>query len=164
MRRTLNLFGALAILAGGALTTPASAAPPRPVRQPNMLRALDYLDDARDYLNAAKTDKGGHRVKAMRITTQAMGSVWAGIRYADRNRPSSFEGFVKTRTDREFSGYRGKRDFQPLMQAALASLQRAETSLKKATSDKGGYRAKALADVDRAEAEVRAGIRFADRH
>jgi len=49
---------------------------------------------------------------------------------------------------------------QPKMQAALDSLRQARTQLLQATSDKGGYRKKALIDVDNAIINVEKGIRF----
>ena len=50
---------------------------------------------------------------------------------------------------------------QPHMQNALGSLESARGELQVAVSDKGGHRVKALADVNAAIAEVRAGIAFA---
>ena len=47
---------------------------------------------------------------------------------------------------------------QPHMQAALAALENARGDLKAAIPDKGGHRVKAIALVDDAIAEVRAGI------
>lgn len=46
------------------------------------------------------------------------------------------------------------------MTAALASLQTAKNQLQKATTDKGGHRAKALNLVNQAIVEVQAGIAF----
>jgi len=53
---------------------------------------------------------------------------------------------------------------QPQMQSALSHLEAAETDLKQATHDKGGHRDKALDLVQRAEAQVREGIKFDNRH
>lgn len=47
---------------------------------------------------------------------------------------------------------------QPHMQAALAALQTAKAELEAAIADKGGHRVKALALVNDALTEVRAGI------
>src|SRR5947207_79935 len=47
---------------------------------------------------------------------------------------------------------------QPHMQAALAALQNAKAELQAAIPDKGGHRVKAIALVDEAIGEVRAGI------
>lgn len=53
---------------------------------------------------------------------------------------------------------------QPHMQAALTHLRQARTSLERATADKGGHRAKALALVDDAIHEVEEGISYDRRH
>ena len=53
---------------------------------------------------------------------------------------------------------------QPHMEAALTALQTAKSELKEAVADKGGHRVKAMADVDDAIREVRAGIDFAKTH
>lgn len=56
-----------------------------------------------------------------------------------------------------------KAEPQPHMQAALAALQNAKAQLQVATADKGGHRVKAMALIDSAMAEVRAGIAFDNR-
>lgn len=50
---------------------------------------------------------------------------------------------------------------QPHMQAALSALETAKVELEAAVPDKGGHRVKALADVNAAIGQVRAGIAFA---
>lgn len=55
-------------------------------------------------------------------------------------------------------------DTQPKMQRALEALQIAESTLKEASTDKGGHRAKALALTRDAIKEVRAGITFDNQH
>ena len=50
--------------------------------QPNMRNALASLEDARRFLQKASTGKGGHRARALELTSQAIGEVRAGIRYA----------------------------------------------------------------------------------
>ena len=47
---------------------------------------------------------------------------------------------------------------QPHMKAALSQLGQAKDSLQKATADKGGHRAKAIALVNEAIEEVKKGI------
>lgn len=51
--------------------------------QPNMRNALASLEDARRYLQNAATNKGGHRAKALELTSAAIGEVRAGIRFAE---------------------------------------------------------------------------------
>jgi hypothetical protein len=55
-------------------------------------------------------------------------------------------------------------DKQPHMETALDHLQQAEFQLQKAQHDKGGHRAKALLLVQRAKAEVQAGMKFDETH
>ncbi len=50
---------------------------------------------------------------------------------------------------------------QPNMQAALGSLQAARAELVKALPNKGGHRERAIALVDQAITEPRAGISYA---
>jgi hypothetical protein len=51
--------------------------------QPNMQTALDELQAARSELEAASSDKGGHRVAAISLVDQAIDQVREGIRYAN---------------------------------------------------------------------------------
>ena len=55
-------------------------------------------------------------------------------------------------------------DAQPHMKEALASLGTAKTQLEKASSDKGGHRAKALQYTKLAISEVQKGIKFDNQH
>ncbi len=55
-------------------------------------------------------------------------------------------------------------DPQPNMKDALASLKAAKESLEKATADKGGHRAKAIAAVKEAIEQTEKGIAFDDKH
>ncbi len=51
----------------------------RHVRQPHMHHALELLRAAHGELETATADKGGHRVAAMQLITQAIDEVRAGI-------------------------------------------------------------------------------------
>lgn len=53
---------------------------------------------------------------------------------------------------------------QPRMEAALLSLQEAKRFLESAVADKGGFREKAIKDVDDAIADTKAGIEYARAH
>lgn len=55
-------------------------------------------------------------------------------------------------------------DAQPNMVTALASLQVSKTSLQNATADKGGYRVKALQNVNDAIDNVKKGIEYDNTH
>jgi hypothetical protein len=50
--------------------------------QPHMENALSDLNAARNQLNVAVADKGGHRDNALNLVNQAIGQVQAGIAYA----------------------------------------------------------------------------------
>ncbi|HLE24911.1 MAG TPA: hypothetical protein VI935_04585 [Thermodesulfobacteriota bacterium] len=47
--------------------------------QPHMHSALDHLRAAREQLEQASPDKGGHRVKAINLVNEAIREVKAGI-------------------------------------------------------------------------------------
>ena len=50
--------------------------------QPHMQAALDHLRSARGELEAANSNKGGHRERAIELVDQAISEVRAGIDYA----------------------------------------------------------------------------------
>jgi len=50
--------------------------------QPHMTAARGYLQSALTELNAANTNKGGHRANAVKLVTEAISEVDAGISYA----------------------------------------------------------------------------------
>jgi hypothetical protein len=72
-------FAAALVLGGvllfGFLAGRASAA------QPHMQAALDLLNKAKAELQAADPDKGGHRVEAIRLVTDAILQVEKGMRF-----------------------------------------------------------------------------------
>ena len=50
--------------------------------QPHMQSALDHLTAARDQLNAAEANKGGHRERALALVNDAIDQVQSGMDYA----------------------------------------------------------------------------------
>jgi hypothetical protein len=50
--------------------------------QPHMVNARNYLNSALSELEAASTNKGGHRVNAINYTKNAINEVNLGIEYA----------------------------------------------------------------------------------
>jgi hypothetical protein len=71
-------------LAIAAITTLAAVAAftvqvPAQANQPNMKAALVSLNQAKQSLEKAAHDKGGHRVKAIQLIDEAMREVEAGI-------------------------------------------------------------------------------------
>jgi hypothetical protein len=80
--RLLGLAALTLTLAGGGVGAAAAARAPL---QPRMQSALDALRVAQRELRAADNDKGGHRVRALRLVDEAIEEVEAGIRYDRRN-------------------------------------------------------------------------------
>jgi hypothetical protein len=72
---TIVLAGGLALALGTSFVREASA------DQPNMKAALSQLEAALGSLQKATADKGGHRVKAIDLTKQAIAETKAGIDY-----------------------------------------------------------------------------------
>jgi hypothetical protein len=136
------IFAAIGILGIVAI---AGAVPD----QPFMKAARGNLQTARSELQKATPDKGGHRANAMGLVNSAISEVNAGINFDRRhNHPGSV-------TPETLFG--GAPD-QPHMQNALTAREGARTDLEKATTDKGGHRAKALDLVKDAISEVKKGI------
>ena len=72
------IAGGLAVaLTAGVFIGQASA------YQPHMQAALASLQNARSQLEMAVPDKGGHRVRAIDLTDQAIAETRAGIQYAN---------------------------------------------------------------------------------
>ena len=139
--KTRTVF-ALLMLSGIAAI--ASALPD----QPFMKAARADLNTARNQLQQATPDKGGHRVKAIELVNDAIAEVNAGIAFDRRHNHADF-------TAEELFG--GAFD-QPHMQTALVALESAKNNLDRATPDKGGHRAKAIDYVKDAISEVKKGI------
>ena len=56
---------------------------PAAVDQPNMRAALEHLQNARQNLQAASADKGGHRQNALDLVNRAIDEVNRGIAAGD---------------------------------------------------------------------------------
>lgn len=54
--------------------------------QPHMEAALQSLEQARASLEKASADKGGHRVKAIKLVDDAIAQVKSGIEFARKNK------------------------------------------------------------------------------
>lgn len=78
MRRTLVAVTAAFVLGGFANQAYAD-------RQPKMRDALAHLERALKSLKNADSDKGGHRVKAIGLTEQAISEVRDGIKFDNRH-------------------------------------------------------------------------------
>jgi hypothetical protein len=79
IRRILTILFVVVVLTTGFIAGRASA------DQPHMQAALDHLRAAKVELDAAVADKGGHRVKALALTKDAIAQVEAGIEYDRRH-------------------------------------------------------------------------------
>jgi hypothetical protein len=117
--------------------------------QPNMQAARGNLITARNELQRATPDKGGHRARAIGLVNSAIAEVNLGIQYDRRH------NHVSSLTPETL--FAGVPD-QPHMQAALNALQNARDNLNRADADKGGHRVKALGLVNDAISEVQKGI------
>ena len=70
-------------MTAAALCLAASAAFADP--QPKMQEALEHLKQAKAALQAATSDKGGHRVKAIEKTNEAIEQVEKGIAFDNKH-------------------------------------------------------------------------------
>ena len=127
------------------------------VDQPFMQAALNNLRDAQSFLKNATADKGGHRKRAMDFTAGAINAVNKGIAY-DRSHVSTGPDSPSTNDDLEPA------PDQPNMVKALEELQNAMANLRKASTDKGGYRNQAIAMTNNAINSVNAGIAYDRNH
>jgi hypothetical protein len=142
MMKARTIFAAFVLLAIVAI---AGAVPD----QPNMQAARGNLVNAKNELQKATADKGGHRANAIVLVNSAIGEVNSGIAFDRRHNHAS-----PVTAESLFAGAPD----QPHMQNALSSLESAKDDLNRATADKGGHRAKALDYVKDAISEVKKGI------
>ena len=138
-RRVLGILVLLCSLAAIALAD-----------QPYMKAARTDLQQARAQLQAATANKGGHRVKAIEHVNNAIVFINQGIAFDRRHNHAErlLGAAFNTPTAPD----------QPHMRTALEHLRQAKTNLEHATSDKGGYRVKAIDEVNRAIDETQKGI------
>jgi hypothetical protein len=115
-----------------------------------MQAARNNLQQARAQLQAATHNKGGHRANAIGYVNNAIALVNQGIAYDRRhNHAASTLGEVFDAAVAQD---------QPHMQSALELLRSARTNLENATTDKGGFRKKAIDQVNKAIDETKKGI------
>ena len=157
MKRTKCALCALAILlitvSGAPARVPAAVA--GAFDQPQMQAARTDLQKARAKLNAATSDKGGHRNNALAAINNAIEEINAGMRFDRRHRDESVDGPSASPVSVAD---------QPRMKEALEFLRSARNHLNDATADKGGHRAKAIDYVDRAIDQVEKGIEYDRTH
>jgi len=137
-----TIFAAVMLL---GIVAVAAAAPD----QPEMHAALGNLQSARNELQRATDNKGGHKAKAVGLVNRAIVEVNEGIAFDRRH---NHAGSLTPET--LFAGFPD----QPHMENALHAIENARDNLNRATIDHGGHRAKALRYVSDAISEVRRGI------
>ncbi|MEO6907454.1 MAG: hypothetical protein ABI210_06150 [Abditibacteriaceae bacterium] len=145
-KKVVAALAAVAVFGGMSVGAPiqAQAAPNWQAhgwhhRNPEMHRALKNLQRARDYLESARHDFGGHRQTAQNITNQAIDQVKDGLEFTHDHvyvKPADHTG----------------RD--PLLKDALTKLQAARGDLSNAKHDYDGHRQKALDLTNNAITEV----------
>lgn len=137
-RRVIGIVVLLCALSANALAD-----------QPYMRAARTDLQQARAQLQAALANKRGHRVKAIEHVNQAIIYVNQGIAFDRRHNHAqgSLGEVFNTSVSPD----------QPHMQAALDHLRQAKSNLENATSDKGGFRKKAIDEVNNAIDETKKG-------
>jgi hypothetical protein len=140
MKKTSALLGLLLPLVLAGL---ASA---KPVDQPRMEAARANLQSARSELQLATDNKGGHKKKAINLINQAIAAVNKGIAFDRRNNHAS----ATAKSPASFD--------QPHMTRALDHLKDAKSNLERATTDKGGFRARAITLVNQSMDQIRLGI------
>lgn len=136
----------LAVICGLVLAVPLVG---QAEKQPRMKAALASLIVAQGQLNKSSHDKGGHRVKALAATKEAIEQTQKGIAFDNKHLDESQLPTMEK---------------QPHMQAALAALKNARQKLKNSTHDKGGHRVKALAATQIAINQVKLGIKFDNKN
>ena len=117
--------------------------------QPFMRAARADLQTAKNELQKANPDKGGHRVRAIELVNNAIGEVNAGMEFDRRHNHAN-----SLSVEALFAGTPD----QPHMERALLALESAKNNLEKASNDKGGHRVKARDLVKDAISEVKKGI------
>lgn len=154
-----NLTATLLTFAFGFLfftATTANAAPD----QARMKSARSELQQAKNNLQNADKDKGGHRAKAVRLVDKAIAEVNKGIAYDRNHRADNSSNIVY---NGNYGGRANEYD-QRSMNRAKDNLQDALNDLERATQDKGGHRSKAMKYVREAIDEVNKGIRYDRRN
>jgi hypothetical protein len=126
-----------------------------------MHATLDALEQAKAALQAATSNKGGHREKAMDLIQQAMGEVHAGIEWADQHPTDVGRPLPPSRPEPVPTEVAGGAE-QSNMSKAMISLREARKQLMDAEGDKGGHRARALDIIENAMRQVHEGIEFAN--
>jgi hypothetical protein len=145
----------------------ASAPPPPPMMaadngQREMQAALTSLEHARTEAQAASTNKGGHRERAIGLIQRAESAVNAAMQYAAAHPTEIGDAEVPAASKPVDERVPGA-ESQPHMWRAIVALREARKHLGEARHDKGGDRVQAISLTQQALDELRQGIAFANR-
>jgi hypothetical protein len=121
-----------------------------------MAAALAALNDAESQLEQAVPNKKGHRVKAMRMVDAAISDVQAGEQYAAAH-PEEVMETDDAPVVANDEGIPGAVS-EPHMAEAFADLQTARAELRAAAPNKGGFRVRAIGEVNQAIQQIKKGI------
>lgn len=83
------VLGALSMTTAKAKTPAANPTPTATAaveEQPHMEAALKSLKEAREHLQQAEADKGGHRAAAIKATDEAIKHTEMGMKFADNHK------------------------------------------------------------------------------
>jgi hypothetical protein len=83
------VLGVISFTAATAKTPASNTAPTAAAaveEQPHMEAALKSLKEAREHLQQAEADKGGHRAAAIKATDEAIKHTEMGMKYADNHK------------------------------------------------------------------------------
>jgi len=160
-RRMIGLLGAGLLTVAAAL--PAQSGLIRKAvkgkqkqEQPHMRAALEELEDARELLEDARGDKGGHGKDAIRLVKEAREQLRKGIRYDNStDRGERRRGSVFTRIG-DLKGRRGEASTK--MTRARDAMQNALRHLDRASDDKGAHKTAAQRLIRQAIASVNKGV------
>lgn len=153
MRTKISTLALMLIMSISAFAMPV------PPDQPFMRAAYENLKDAKNSLQKATADKGGHRQRAIDLTNAAMTSVSNGIAYDQQNYTPGRKRPNATEVECEVTP-----PDQPNMVKAREHLNTALANLRKASADKGGYSQQAMNNVQSAINAVNDGIEYDRTH
>jgi len=83
------VLGAISLTAATAKTAASNPTPTAAAAvedQPHMQAALESLKQAREHLQKAEADKGGHRAAAIKATDEAIKHTEMGVKFADNHK------------------------------------------------------------------------------
>jgi hypothetical protein len=125
----------------------------------NLRYSRAYVEKAADMLSHDQSDYGGHRIAAMKDINAARADLTTALRY-DRNREDSILPKISAADAgmRNWERNQGKSNRNILFTRRY--VEKAIDMLQHDRHDYGGYRVKAVRDLQAARAQLLAAIRF----